>query len=483
LAIKSCLGIHYTDSQITAVLVRSQADRFDAAEALEVTVETDTDDKAAKPVSVIEQAGQQLRQQYSNITHAVLSVTSRLYQSQFHHSQFEDIRQVHKTLRYDIEEDFALDAEDIAICYQQKPSSSPGINLLVHTAKSNQLSPLFDQFDRAGLDVLVAEPDVSSWLHYLHSQTELPDSQGCVVLARSHEAVYMLVLDKQHQPVLTRSFIAPSDQDAYEIIQCELTRSLVWLPDEQKPTYLLFHNHRLPAKQISKLAKEANLKCQVLDTPEITAVFAAGVAIGYLNKNITADFRTGSLEPRTLALGRHKALYCLSAVVSIFLLIWIFVMHTQTNKYKENHSLADEDLKKAWVSVKGELAEGEKLPRNIIKQLDSVKRSMQKTYRGQAARTIPDSASNTFTLLLNTINLLDEDVDLRIDSFSVKPNSVPTFSGSVPNLPMFYKLIETVERPGSYLKMDKFKVESRKTIGADKTNRRSFTMPLKVIRK
>jgi len=495
------LGIHYTDSNATVVWVQKQDKHFSIAPVAAVTAGTADNQPGrressgpAESLSMIEQLALQVKQQAPAHVPVVLSMSGDLYQSQLHHSQFEQPRQIQQTLRYDIEDEFAIDVESVAFCCQTIPSDSAGTDLMVFTCNRDILQPLLNQFERADLDALVAQPDVQSWLHFLHHQAHLPADQSCVVLAWANDTIYMLFLDRQHQMILQRSFPAPPDQVA-ELLRVEWKRCLFSLSDSQAPTHLAFHPQGLDQKLIESLAQQCDLQCHPLpaldfatDATDACPVFAAGAAIGYLNLEHSVDFRLDNLPSKTLTRTRHRAVYALVASACAFMLAWIIVLNTYAQKYQSMTRQTDSDIRKAWEIAHADIpfpietknlkqSHLEKIKRMIRQRQDNVFRM----YRPQSGRTAPDSAGNTFQLILETLNQLPDDFDLKINSLGVNPEKVYTFSGSVRNLQSFEILRNIIQSPPSKLRIIQSSFEPPTSTKVDKTNRRNFSMPLKVI--
>jgi len=236
---KSCLGVHYTRTSITAVLVEKRDSQWLCADELTLPVEPNPPgnqdknqpDDAPDPLqTTLAQLADRMQPTGRRLHPVALAMDGALYNTQLHHSDFKDLRQIRQTLRFDIEDDFAIDADSVFLCYEKIPPSDDGTDLLVHTIDKNIAQNLLNQFEQARLDPLIAEPDVVSWLHYLKDRSLLPPDQGALVAGRSTDTLYLLVLDADHQPLLSRSYYCTDSAAALETLQCEANRSLAVLP-------------------------------------------------------------------------------------------------------------------------------------------------------------------------------------------------------------------------------------------------------------
>ncbi len=499
MAQKRCLGIHYTETLITAVSVEQEGAEYRFGHARKLRASDESTDNAGTdspsatdgsadaesanvgPSELIEQLKQQISLENEKAPPVALSLNGRLYQTQPYHSQFTDKRQFDQTLRYDIEEEFAADADLLTLCYQQKPAAEAGTDLLVHTVPRAQMEEILNRFEQADLDALIAEPDVVSWLHYLKKQEELPSGAPVVVLGRAAEMLYILVLNEDHQPVLTRNEPCVSADMADELLRCELPRSLAQLSEDQQPKYLLYHPDGLNTDNIKELAG-SGLECRSMREMDMTAACAAGVGIGWLSQPSQedhSDFRANGLPPRTLVTMKRRGLYGLSAALSLLLLVWVLLMNLHSENYQSYESAATNEIMDAYSKV----YPGQKPPRNPGQIPSRIRRRLAEVgdkYSTLTVKTLPDSASNTLMLVFRALNKLGEEFDLRIESLSVHANA-STFAGSVANmkdLELLYKAIEAKDSQLEITSQNSWKTGSGSA--KDPTNRRTFNVQLRV---
>jgi hypothetical protein len=483
----------------------------------QISAENEDQADVAERLLLIGKLAADLNQRYKPVPPVAISLAGNFYQSQFHHSQFENTHQLEQTLHYDIEEEFAIDAESIALCYQNSPHEDSGSNLIIHTVARNKLAPLLNRFDKVGLDAMVAEPDIATWQSFLRFSGELPPNQGCVVLGCSSETVYILILDKNHKPLLTRTFPAPAQAELYTTLHCELARNSGSLNEQQMPSCLLYHSQGIDGTEINDLAREMDLRCQKLSEPNVINACAVGVAIGFLDNRVEADFRNDNLQPRTVTVAYRKSLYTLSLAVCILLVAWIVSMEVSAHRYSKIQTEAEDDIRKAWVKVyhnedypmeQKEVQEilgykanqkvtdaaliqdwkkkypDQSYPINELKikrMLTDKKQETYTKYHHSTAAATSDSTTHTLLLMLNAINKIPDGIDLRIENLNLTPKGVDAFSGTVAGLGQLEQLRTIIEAPGSRLTIDRSSFEASGTQQAnDPANRPSFSMPLRV---
>ena len=479
MAIKQCIGIHYCTAGLTGVVVEDSRGGPHLCQTIKLAVESGA---SAKPeVAALEQLVDQLKQQREKLPPAALSLASEFYQSQFHHSEFSDPKQLRQTLRFDVEEEFMIEAEAAAICYQRLPQAESGSDLIVHIAARDHLTQVLPEFDEAGIDALIAQPDLASWLTYIKQHKQLPADQPVLLLGRTAEAMYILILDDRRQPILARSYHCNSDEHARATLTCELQRSLALLGPQQAPTTVLYHPDGFTPEQIEAVRNATNLPCSPLAESDITQAFAAGAATAWLNEDTPADFRADHMPPRSLITANRKALFGLSAAISILLLAILIV----AKAHRANYADIEHDAKVAVADAWKQTNPRERIPRNLAqisgllhKQLNELKARSST----QAAQTLPTSAGHILMLLLDRLDTLGKGFDLQIKAMNinVKAGTV-ILSGAVPNLEDMEQLVTVFTNPQSPLAFVNWEFDQDGTgTKGDPTNKVAFTMPLRV---
>ena len=482
----SCLGIHYSDVGITAVIVekpagRSKWDRSTLGrDESDRTFKLATGDSAGDQAesALIEQLAQQLLETQTKLPPVALALGGAFYQTQFHHSEFTDERQLRQTLRFDVEEDFAVDADSVNLCFQHISSEGDGSELLVHTTDGAELRHLLENFDRFGLDALIAQPDIVSWAAFLADREELPDARVVAVVAWAVGTLYLLVLARNRDTILARTILCRDVGQAHEILTVELRRSLALLPSHQRPETIFYHPGDFTDEQMGAIQNEAELDCQPLSEPDVTRAFAAGAALAWLAGRRAADFRADGLEPRSLATARRYALFGLSAVVSLLLLILIIVMNSHAGRHRDITDEMEQQTKQAWLTAFDDKAlprDEFKIPSGIKNRLNELRRAVQ----SQAASSLPGSASHTLMLALQALSSLPADFDIFIETLRVYTDYF-TLSGSVPTLADIEKLHETCQ-DNPTLEIGNWTTSPTGSgVKGDPTNRRSFDIQLRL---
>ena len=421
-----CLGIHVGADRLTAVLIDKDlgSGRIDSSFSLQLDCQEGQDTGA-----LIRTLGLQVPRQRKRMAVA-LAVQGRLYQTQFHHSEFTDRRQIAQTLRFDIEEDFADDSESAALCYQHTAAARAGTDLIVYRADRKQLVELFEQLERVQLDALVAAPDVAAWLGYLRHSRSLPARRPAVALANCAGMIHVLLLDSNHQPLLTRGFVNASPGQAEALIKRELARCFAAIPAEQRPGTLVYHPAGFEEGLVRRIAEDSSLELCELDEPDPAKAFAMGSAIGYLNGQTDADFRLDALPPQSLVTAKRRALYSLSAAASLLLLILVIVFNAHAGRSERIAEKAEAMVVKNWRDTHNQ---SEKLPRTV-QQMNREIKNLWKQLDGQgqfrSTDNLPDSVEPILTAVFEAIDRLGKDFDLRLKSLRASAETA-TIAGAM----------------------------------------------------
>ncbi len=469
MASNRCLGIYIAPGRITAVAVDKSGSQWNSAGVVTVSDSDLSDERQGDITSLIELLADRVTGKFPNVSQVAITLDSSYYQSQSYISQFDDLRQIRQTIRFDIEEEFAIDAEGVTIAYLPVPTDKPGTRLMVYTGDTFRLLELFGSLETAGLDALAAEPEIESWRHWLDQNRE-KGNETSITLACLNDGMYMIVQDQTGNPVVMRSFPLPRQSDFVEMAAAEIRRSIMTMDD--MPRLIYYHSTELDNSAMQDLAARLSMTARPVTSPPMNEVFALGVGIGMLDKQIAADFRQDNLPSRTAQRSQNRSMWSATAAVCTFLLVWIGVVFFHGRQYQSFAQMAGKDIDTAWRKS----VPNQEIPkRNIDKILEGELTKLRRQFRGQEVEYISDSAGQTLMNMLLFLNQISDDIGLQIEKVSVNPEGVYAFSGSIKDLAAFDQLRETLRTCGIPLEVDRSSFEPPS--GAT----RSFSMPLRLV--
>ena len=116
------------------------------------------------------------------------------------HSEFEDIRQIGSTIKFDAEEAAATDAANLAVTFEVTASQQPGSQVTTYTADRQLLTDILLDVQEGGLDPTLMEPDVVCLGRALEQTSKLSERSGSLFVILSGSNCYMLRPNPGHAP-------------------------------------------------------------------------------------------------------------------------------------------------------------------------------------------------------------------------------------------------------------------------------------------
>ncbi|MBN1435767.1 MAG: hypothetical protein JW936_01720 [Sedimentisphaerales bacterium] len=469
----SCIGIHYSGSAATAVVVDTHhGDR--AVEAKVRVVSPNPQAKAENVAELLDEIVEKLSLDAKRQLPVALALGGQLYQTGEHHSEFSDPRQIDQTLRFDVEEEFMVDAESVALCYQVKRSDENGADLIVSLTPRDELAELFEQFYNKRLDAHIAQPDLTAWISYLRQYAPEID-KNVVCVAWTEGVLYTLLVDASYNPILSRSYLCPDASSAHDVLEREMRRADVLLSADQRAAVLLYHSDHFNGDRIKQLADSLGLGVQALPHADAAEAFAIGAALSWAEGKVFTDFRREDMQPKTLVAGRLKALYGLSAAITILLLAWALIMYSQASAYRGAQEKNIENIKTVWQEVHSD--ERMRDSSNIAQLARSIRvlrSEVALNAQGQSDSMTSNSAARVVYLVLQALDRLPQDFDLQLESINAGTDYA-RISGFVPTLADRAEMDAVIEAQSEL-------TLSNWDMGQDSSGegRRSFNMSLEV---
>jgi len=461
-----CLGVYYHANGATAVRVlKDNAGNVELGDVMRV----DGDDIAVQLSGMLPSQ--------SGVLPVALALGGMKYQTYFYHSEFLDRNKIDETLRFDIEEEIAIDAEAISLCYEMRHSESEGSELTIHTTDRNELGELLSVFEHAELDALVVQPDIVSWEYYLREFANLEN--GSLVVAWSKGVLYLAVLDQLGRALVTRTILCDSSDAVDDILSMELGRSLALADEAALPSVLWYHQADLNEALLAKISLEFGLEVKPLEQSDAGVAFAIGAALAYFADGDAADFCADSLTPATVKKIRKYGIFGLAAVVSLLAIVFGFIMHIRAGRYEQVHQSGREQIAQMWHKAFPDKKDDTSTEQKL-KNLRTLYRSASKRASGgKETQAATQSAAYTLMLVLDALDTLPEKFDLVITQLATGPGET-TLTGSLAGLAEKEKL-DSVFNEDEQLEIVKWDVRppSAGKKGA-KGTRRTFNVTLRV---
>ncbi|MBI9017433.1 MAG: hypothetical protein JEZ07_09265 [Phycisphaerae bacterium] len=436
----NCLGIYFGKNAITAVAVSKHHHSFELGEIRNIDI---SENFLVEPdnISVL----QSLKSLPGKASMVSMALDGIYYKSHPHHTEFLENKQIDQVLRYDIEDSFAVDAEEIALCYQKENTSESGCDIIVHVTNRHKLNNIIEVFENAGIDPLTIEPDINAWLHYINNCPDGNDNKSMVLLGCTDNNLFIVVTDSNGKVKLSRN-IPAGQKITKAILSRELKRTFSILPEGVKPTRILWHNAGLAQAEIAEIAQELNMDQAQANHESMAVAIAAGAAMGLMGGQQQADFRADNLKPKAVIKARNFALYSLSVAVCLLLCVILLINFQKIKVHKETSDSANEVIAKVQklVFADSKTSGSAALKRKLDKELKAL---MDKT-SGEINVSDSESANGNLLALLNALNKLDENFNFIIEEIDINEEQIRTFRGSVLTLADYELLSNQLKESG-----------------------------------
>jgi|GEM_PF-5579661 len=348
----------------------------------------------------------------------VLSLGCQHYHSLSHYSDFNDIKLIEQTLRFDIEGALFADVEDLTICFKALATDTAGTELMVYSAKRNELIKLHNELVKNDLDALITVPAETGWLNYLTG--EITRSHGAnLAVGRSKSSIFIAIFNESNELLLTRHTLCPMGQDGIALLKRELQRCVASLPNDTFLRRLYYHSDGFDEALMEVLSESLSLELVSLSESSVSKAFSIGCAIGWLDGRATPDFRKDNLMPETIVNERAFAMKGASASASLLFVTVLIVLSCFSYAYKALDSNADVRMKSAWKSVS---SSKERVPstRDIPKKMISKLREIKSENTRVVNKSLSSSISVCLYELIDILNKLPENLDMTLDRIAVK---------------------------------------------------------------
>ncbi len=451
---KKRIGIYLRPDKATVCCVNAEGKDHPLERLFEVTLQPTEQDNPYEQIAG--QVSEQLKLKEKAEDIAITLDCSYFLQNKIH-SEFQDIRQVRATIRYDAEEVLSTDVSAIAVAFRVIDSDESGSQIELYSIPKEQLQQIIRGFQSYRLDPVIVEPDIESLYRLLQMRDEAALSENGVVYSiLSQQNGYLLYL-KDKISRLLRSFPINPQLDRSTLFAREIPFVIGARSDETIDGIYMFDSSN--TADLSDLKTRLDKSIIATDVFDMFAEYVSDesidpvdAAIAYATclwsnaKESPADFRTDFMpyQGRRKRIERTvKILSIAAGIVFLAMGVYFQMQSFQVGRYRrsvykklrEDYSAAmmgksmDKDLKKALRNLQS--------TRNKIKSLKS----------GLLSASGEDSVPARFTLMLKAINDCADRTDINVEKISITTQSI-TFSGDTSSRNATLSLFEAIKKVG-----------------------------------
>jgi len=370
------------------------------------------------------------------------------------HSEFQDVRRIAQTVRFDTEEVLSMDVSNIAVAFEVLSGSEEGSELNVFTARQEYLSELIRSLQSNKLDPATIEPDIKCLSRFLKSNDGFSKGARTLFGMLSASNGYFIDFSESGKNPNLRSFLMGQRQDRAAILRREIPLTLGLIQDEGPSVKIkvfdstgstdyqqLSENIGFEV-QVAKPSDLAGTTSQMLADCEDQVAFtvAYGAALVLFDKDWAVSFRDDFMPYQGRKLRIQKAVRFLSISVCILLTALGIYLSSQLLRINGDRN----EVRKRFGPDYSDITLGGNLPDSMeqaVSKLGRIKTGIEKKKSGVIADE--QAVMAKLRLVLEAFNKCAKQTDLKIERISVNPKNIRV-TGNTANERSTLKLLDTI---------------------------------------
>ena len=432
------LGLYLSKGRASAVLVSGRHGRVEVLACFQAA--TAPDEQA--PASLGAVLAREIAARQITFGEAYAALDCRLYSQHQVHSAFTEARQIHSTIRFDLEEVVASDTTNLAIASSICRTGADGADVTVFSADRSVLTEALRDLQANRIDPAVVEPDVVCLARFLRQHFVTPRPAEAMFVVVSQTACWMIRHSDSDAAPSVRSFFLSPRQEVTAVLAREIPITLASLSAEP-PVQSVFLAGAVDGVDIRRLHERTGLDVQVIDVAKLcgagpnaetecgsaawlAAAHGAALPPGAVRRaDLRCDFlpyRGGRLIMERIGRVFSVAMTVLLVTLGAYLQLQVLENNRNVSRIREKLS---EDYKAAMY--------GQDLPRDeaAYKRLQRVFRSLEKA--GEAGGSEDEnSVTSRLTYIFETFNTAmktgdqknPNEIDLKIDSITISDQTI-----------------------------------------------------------
>ncbi len=379
------LGIYIGRDTATAVCLRPQGRSPKVIGCFSVSVE---EREQASPRVLAGLIAQGCAERKLGFSEVAAALDCAMFMQHSVHSEFNDLKQIAATIRFDTEEALATDITDVALAFEIISTGKAGAELTVFTAERKILSEVLLSLQQHNFDPVTIEPDVNCLSRFLgrkapSAESQQPGTLFGILSARNGYLLTPLVSTGagQQRSLASRAFLVGPTQDRGELLTREVlvTTALVGGGEPINRLEVFDSSGTVSHQQLTeKLGIEAGgidwlgagTESQNPDNSidPVDFAIAYGAALAHLEKGHVVNFRDDFSPFQGKKIKRQKALKFASISFTVLLIAVGLYFQTQVFKANKYRKMFHNSLAEDYFAVMS----GQKLPDNTASAVSSL---------------------------------------------------------------------------------------------------------------
>ena len=417
------------------------------------------------------------------------------------HSEFNDLKQIAATVRFDTEEALATDITDVALAFEIHSSDKTGSELTVFTAQRKILSDVLFALQQHNLDPITIEPDVNCLSRFIRQKLSSTESAKVRTLFAmlSRRSGYLIVppvpAGGGHGPApragaagggrdstprsgaagatsqkasTVRTFLVGPTQNRGELLTREVLVTAA-LTGSAGPISRVKAFDSAGSVDYEQLGEKVGIEAGEIDWLRAAGIetqrpatdggsvdfaIAYGAALFHFKRGAGVNFRDDFSPFQGKKLKLQKTLKYLSVSLTVLLMLSGCIFSRQLLKINSNRSRLRDRFAKAYAAAMPgqKLSDKDKI-RDGVRKLSSLLRRIESEKKGLI--TDEEAVSSKLTLVLDAFKKCAAQTNLNIKSISVTARDI-SITGDTSNRRNTLAFFDTVRKSGLEISKEAF---------------------------
>lgn len=349
------------------------------------------------------------------------------------HSEFEDIRQIENTIKFDAEEAAATDAANLAVTFEVTAALEPGSRVTAYTADRQLLTDILLDVEEGGLDPTFMEPDVICLARALEQTSKLSERTGSLFVILSGSHCYLLRPNAGYAPI-ARTLLVQQGKDITQTLAREVLLATAATKQQQSlESVVLIGNagtidaHALSRQTGLEVLTETPEKALSLtvasDSPMTSTelLIAFGAAMAARTKGHKADFRRDFMPYQGKRKVMEGSFRLISISLAVLLLAAACFYQFKTFRVKGyTNDLADKTILQYQAVMYGKSPPKGANPSTKLKTVLNQVKNEQNAPGAGDNKSVPAK----LTFFLEAVNSCNKRVDINIQQMTITERSM-----------------------------------------------------------
>ncbi|MEN6383727.1 MAG: hypothetical protein ABFD79_00855 [Phycisphaerales bacterium] len=438
------LGIYIASEKTTAVLAAKSAGKIEILDYFYVVPDAQPSPQKQEPQQQTKfsfsdtaaKIASQCAQKQFVFTSAAVAIDCRLYRQQKLHSEFQDIRQIAQTIKFDAEEALAVDAAQTAIAFELIGKQLSGSDVSAFAASADMMSEIIKSLQANKIDPVTIEPDSICLRRVIENSVN-----SSVVAVVSHTKCFMLCPAGAESKQTVRSFLTSPSQNKTTLFAGQIMLTMTALSAEGKASSVKVYD-TTKNLDITALAEQTSLSAEPLDIASrislpqdsdltdgsrLDLLIAAGAASSLAGKTDKVDFRTDFMPYQGKRAMIERTVKIVSIGVSIMLVVIGIALQMHYFSLNKDRSKLSAAFKKEYVIA----MPGAKFTtsKDAAQRLSREINKLKDVKSGILSASGEDSIEAKLTYLFEALNEVPKNIDIDVDKIAVTTKAM-TITGS-----------------------------------------------------